>query len=142
MSELKRTEMNEEAMSVDFNQLVSVYTKIRDKRSQIKKAYEAEDDDLKAKLAKIEAVMLGQLNTSNIDSIRTEAGTFYRQEDITPSCADWQAFYDWVKDNDAFDALERRIKKTFVSDYMERHEGAMPPGVSVYRQYVVRVRKN
>jgi len=127
---------------MDMNQLVSVYTKIREKRAQIKKAYDAEDASLKEKLTKLEGVLLGQLNTTNTDAIRTEAGTFYRQEDITPSGADWSAFYDWVKENDAFDALERRIKKTFIADYMERHEGAIPPGVSVYRQYVVRVRKN
>lgn len=127
---------------MDHNKLVSVYTKIRDKRAEIKKAYEAEDAELKAKLEKLEGVLLGQLNTTNTDAIRTEAGTVYRQEDITPSGTDWSAFYDWVKANDAFDALERRIKKTFVSEYMERNEGAIPPGVSVYRKYVVRVRKN
>ena len=47
-----------------------------------------------------------------------------------------------MKQNDAFDALERRIKKTFVSEYMENNGGAIPPGVSVYRQYAVRVRRN
>lgn len=126
---------------MDHNKLVAVYTKIRNKRAEIKKAYEAEDDALKAQLAKLEGVMLSSLATTNTDAIRTEAGTFYRQEDVTPSCSDWQAFYDWVKHNDAFDALERRIKKTFITEYMEGHEGSVPPGVSVYRQYVVRVRK-
>jgi hypothetical protein len=127
---------------MDINKLVSVYTKIRDKRSEIKRAYEAEDDALKAQLVKLEGVLLGHLNTTNSDSIRTEAGTFYRQQDVTPSASDWAAFYDWIKQNDAFDALERRVKKTFVTEYMEANDGAIPPGVSVYRQYVVRVRKN
>lgn len=127
---------------MDINRLVSTYTKIRDKRAEIKRAYEAEDAVLKEQLAKLEGVMLRQLNDTNSDSVRTEAGTFYRQQDVTPSASDWATFYDWVKQNDAFDALERRIKKTFVTEYMEAHEGAVPPGVSVYRQYVVRVRKN
>lgn len=127
---------------MDHNKLVTVYTKIRAKRAEIKKAYEAEDDKLKADLAKIEAVLLNHLNTTNTDAVRTEAGTFYRQQEIIPSASDWQAFYDWIKENDAFDALERRVKKTFVSEYMEAHEGAIPPGVSVYRTFVVRVRKN
>lgn len=127
---------------MDHNKLVTVYTKIRAKRAEIKKAYEEEDDKLKADLAKIEAVLLNHLNTTNTDAVRTEAGTFYRQQEIIPSASDWQAFYDWIKENDAFDALERRVKKTFVSEYMEAHEGAIPPGVSVYRTFVVRVRKN
>lgn len=126
---------------MDYNKLVTVYTKIREKRAEIKKAFDTEDGALKKQLEKLEGVLLGQLNATNTDSIRTEAGTFYRQEDITPSGSDWGAFYAWVKDNDAFDALERRIKKTFVSEYMEANDGAVPPGVSVYRQHVVRVRK-
>jgi hypothetical protein len=51
-------------------------------------------------------------------------------------------FYGWIKDNDAFDALERRVKKTFVTEFMETHEGGLPPpGITVSREYVVRVRK-
>jgi hypothetical protein len=129
-------------MGMDINKLVHVYTKIRDKRSEIKRFFEAEDAALKEQLTKLEGVLLKHLNDTNSDSIRTEAGTFYRQQDVTPSASDWSAFYDWIKQNDAFDALERRVKKTFVTEYMEANDGAIPPGVSVFRQYVVRVRKN
>jgi hypothetical protein len=37
--------------------------------------------------------------------------------------------------------LERRFKKTFVKDYRESNEGAIPPGVSVMREFTVRVRR-
>jgi hypothetical protein len=127
---------------MDHSQLVKVYIKIRDKRSEIKKAYEAEDKVLKDKLTLLENTMLASLNASGSESVRTEDGTFYRQEEITPNVADWGAFYDYIKANDAFDALERRAKKTFVVDYMEAHEGETPPGVSIFRQYVARVRRN
>lgn len=121
---------------------MNAYIKIRDKRSEIKKAFDAEDTALKAKLTLLEGAMLQTLNSTNSDSIRTDGGTFYKQEDVTPSGSDWAAFYDWVKQNDAFDALERRIKKTFITEYMEANDGAIPPGVSVYRQFVCRVRRN
>ena len=127
---------------MDHKRLVKAYINIRDKRSELKKEFEAQDADLKAKMTLLENTMLQHLQATNADSVRTELGTFYRQEEITPSGSDWAAFYDWVKQNDAFDALERRIKKTFVSDYMEANDGAIPPGVSVYRQYVCRVRRN
>lgn len=126
---------------MDYNQYVKVFLKIRDKRSELKRAFEAEDNALKAKAELIEGELLKFLNTNKVDSSRTDAGTFYRQEDIQPSGSDWGAFYDWIAENQAFDALERRIKKTFVSDYMAENGGALPPGISVYRQYKVRVRK-
>ena len=125
----------------DINRLTKAYIKIRDARAALKKDWAAEDEKLKGKLEKIEAELLKFLNETNQTSSKTDAGVVYRQEEITPTGADWNAFYDWVKDNDAFDALERRIKKTFVKEYMETHDGGIPPGVSVYRENVIRVRR-
>ena len=122
--------------------MVKAYIKIRDKRAEIKKAFEEQDKALKEKLELIEGEMLRHMQETGIESIKTAAGTFYKQEDITPTGSDWDAFYTWVKTNDAFDALERRIKKGFIKEYMETHEGGIPPGVSVYREYVVRVRRS
>ena len=126
---------------MDFNRVTKAYVALRDKRSEIKKAYDAEDDTYKQKLAQLEGVMLGHLNSTGTESVRTENGTFYRTEELKPSGADWQAFYAWVRENDAFDALERRIKKDFVREYMESNDGQLPPGVSVHREFVVRVRR-
>jgi hypothetical protein len=127
---------------MDVQRMVKAYIKIRDKRAEIKKEFEEQDKALKEKLELIESEMLRHMQETGIESIKTAAGTFYRQEEVTPTGSDWDAFYTWVKTNDAFDALERRIKKGFIKEYMETHEGGIPPGVSVYREYVVRVRRS
>lgn len=127
---------------MDAKKMVTAYINIRQKRADIKKKFEEEDKTLKEKLELIEAKMLQQMQEAGIESIKTEAGTFYRQEEITPAGSDWNAFYNWVREHDAFDALEKRIKKTFIKEYMDAHDGGIPPGVSVYREYVVRVRRN
>jgi hypothetical protein len=127
---------------MDFKKVVSAHVKLRDARAKLKKEFEAADKELKEKQQRLEAVLLNHLNETHADSMKTEAGTFYRQEEITPTGSDWDAFYKWVADNDAFDALERRIKKTFISQYMEANKGGVPPGVSVFREFVVRVRRS
>ena len=86
--------------------------------------------------------MLAELNDNNGEGIRTAAGTFFRKLEVIPTGQDWEAFYDWIKEHDAFDALERRIKRTFISKYMDDNDGAIPPGVNVFRRYTVEVRKN
>lgn len=133
-------------MTIDANRIVKTFVKIRDKRSELKRAWEEEDARLKAQQEKLEAVLLAHLNGNNQDSVRTEAGTFYRQLKTIPNATDWGAFYEWIKENDAFDALERRIKAKFITDYMEEHaddpDNNLPPGVSVFRKYDVRVRKS
>lgn len=128
--------------TVDLAKVIETYIKIRDARGVLKREFEAKDAELKGDLEKLEGFMLGHLNQHGMESVRTEAGTFYRQEDIRPNIVDDVAFYTWVKENDAFDALERRVKKTFVSEFMETHEGGLPPpGINVSREYVVRVRR-
>ena len=126
---------------MDANKLVKVHIKIRDARKALSDTFNTGDRQLKAQQLRIEGELLRFLQESKLDSVRTDSGTFYRQEDITPRGDDWEAFYAWVKEHDAFDALERRIKKTFVKEYMEGNEGAIPPGVSVFREYVVRIRR-
>lgn len=130
------------APSIDLAKVTETYIKIRAARADLKRDYETKDDELKGQLSKLEGFMLNHLNQHGMESVRTELGTFYRQEDIKPNITDDVAFFAWVKENDAFDALERRVKKTFVTEFMESHEGKLPPpGISVSREFVVRVRK-
>lgn len=127
---------------LDLGKITRAHINIRDARTKLRQEYEAADKDLKDAQTKLENAMLGHLNAHGMESVRTDAGTFYRQEEITPSASDWQAFYDWIKEHDAWDALERRIKKTFIKEFAEAHGGGLPPGVSVFREFVVRVRRS
>lgn len=128
-------------MSLDMTKIVKAHIAIRDARRVLAEQFNTRDADLKTKQARLEAEMLRFMQASNMDSVRTEAGTFYRQEVIKPSGADWEALYKWIKDHEAFDALERRIKATFIKDYMDEHDGETPPGVNIHREYVARVRR-
>jgi hypothetical protein len=131
-----------EVTQIDPDQLARVYIRIRDAKAAATAAYEKEDQAFKAKMKLIENVLLGYLNDGNMESVKTQSGTFYKQEDILPRAEDWGTFYEWIKENDAFDFLEKRIKKTEVKTYMEAHDNETPPGVAVMREYVVRVRRN
>ena len=127
---------------MNSDKLTRAYVALRDARSEAKKAFEEKDNDLKAKMEKLEAVMLKNLIDTGADSIKTPFGTYYKQEELTPQGEDWDAFYRWVSKNDAFDFLERRIKKTSIKEYMEANKGKIPPGVSVFKEFVVRVRRS
>lgn len=129
-------------MTINIDRLAKAFINLRDARAELKKKFTAEDEDLKAKQEIINSEMLRFLNETGQKSASTESGTVYKQEEITPTGSDWDAFYRWVVQHDAFEALEKRIKKGFIKEYMEAHEGGIPPGVSVYREYVVRVRRS
>ena len=135
---------------MDLDKIVGVYVKMRDALSEKRKAFEEEETKIKGQMRTLEAALLAHLNNVGGESVRTANGTFYRQEEIRPTCNDWDALYAWIAENNEFEALERRVKKTFVQDYMDTHktvhedgsvEYAYPPGVSVMREYVVRIRR-
>lgn len=127
---------------MDISSLARAHIRLRDARASLRREYEAQDSDLKNKQEQIEGQMLKHMLETKVESVRTEAGTFYRQEEMTPIGSDWEAFYDWIATNRAFDALERRVKRNFIREYMEEHNGEVPPGISVMKEFVVRVRRS
>lgn len=126
---------------MDLQRVVSTYIKMRDVLTAKRRAFEDEEREIKGQMKVLENAMLAQLHASKAESVRTEAGTVYMTEEVTPTGSDWDALYRWIAENNEFEALERRIKRTFVKEYMDTHGGDLPPGVSVHREYVARVRR-
>lgn len=126
---------------MDMTKLAKAHLAIRDRRKALTDEFNRVDGDLKTKQELLEGQMLKHLLASNMDSVKTAAGTIYRQKTMKPAASDWDAFYSWIKENDAFDALERRIKAAFIKEHMAENDGELPPGVSVYRENVARVRR-
>lgn len=130
---------------MDIAKLTKAFVAIRDRRAEIKAAFDEEYNSLGLKMDRLAAELLRSLQEQKADSIRTEFGTVFRQEEVKPSCSDWSALDAWEKahpEYSASDILEKRVSKKFITAYMEAHDGAVPPGVSVYREYVARVRRS
>ena len=136
----KKSEVTE-TPTIDTKRVVSAYLKIRDAKTALTRQFEEEKAKLDSKLELLEQTLLKFLNEHKMDSAKAGPATFYKQIEITPAGSDWDRFYKWVVKHDAFEALERRIKKTFIKEYMEANDGAIPPGVTVHREFVVRVRR-
>lgn len=129
-------------LPANLAQVVQVFTTIRDARTAKRKAWEEEDLKLEEDQHKLKVLMLQLLNETGAKSINTDYGTVYRSEKIKPSAADWTAIYAWIAANpERFELLEKRLKSTFVKEFMEENEGAIPPGINVHREFEVSVRR-
>lgn len=137
--QLKVKPMTEQDKKLD--KVAATYVKIRDTRAELRRAYEAEDQKLKDQLETINGFLLATLQELGVESARTTHGTIYRSIDVKPSCGDWDAFGTWIIENEAVDALERRVKKSFITEYMETNNDELPPGISVTREFTVTVRR-
>lgn len=128
---------------VTVDRLVAIYIKIRDARAAASSEHRQKDAELKEKLDMINNALLARAHEAGVTGFKVAGmGTTYIDVELQCSGADWGAFYTWMKENDAMDMLERRIKSTAIKEYMEAHEGMVPPGVNTFAQQIMKVRKS
>ncbi len=123
------------------NQLATIYLKIRDERDKIKTAYEEEDKKLAEQMAVVEAEMLEVFKDTESTSIKTPAGTVMRRVATRYWTNDWDSMYNFIRDNDAYGLLERRIHQTNMKQFIEENPDVFPPGMLVDSQFKITVRR-
>ena len=65
---------------------------------------------------------------------------FQIQQNALAQVADWDATLEFIKDNDAYDLLEKRVSKSAVRAYIEEDK-AVPAGINYGTRIGVNVRK-
>lgn len=124
-----------------LNELVEKYIAVRDRKSKLKAEYDGKVAELDAVLDKIEAVLLKTFQDTGMDSVKTANGTAYRSMRTQASVADWDVFITHVKQNDAYELLERRCSKTGIEQYRAANDD-IPPGINVRTEQVVNIRRS
>ena len=134
--------MNEDtATPIDLDKLTTIYIKIRDKRADNKRMFEAEDNDLKEQMEVLEAQMLDVCKDMNADSIRTPHGTIIRSVKSRYWTNDWDSMYGFIEKHSAFGLLEKRLHQTHMKEFLEENPDVYPQGMNVENTYTVVVRR-
>jgi hypothetical protein len=121
--------------------LLKIFIGLRDKRSQRKADYDADDAGDKDKQNRIETEFLRRFNERGIDNVSSrEFGTAYRSTRSSATVADWEAVLDHVKEQGAWELLERRVSKGAIQQYRDVHDD-LPPGVNWSEAQVVNFRR-
>ena len=135
--------MNEDtATPIDLDKLTTIYIKIRDKRADNKRMFEAEDNDLKEQMEVLEAQMLDVCKDMNADSIRTPHGTIIRSVKSRYWTNDWDSMYRFIAEHHAFALLEKRLHQTHMKQFLEENPDVHPVGLNVEREFTVVVRRS
>ena len=128
--------------SLSASKLSSIYLKIRDARAELKSKYEEEDKQLEAQMDVVEAKLLEICRDTDADSIKTQAGTVMRRVAIRYWTNDWDSMYNFVKENDAYGLLERRVHQTNMKQFLEENPDKFPKGMLLDSQYKITVRRS
>lgn len=120
--------------------VVATYMKLRAKKDAIEAQVKAEVDEVKAQMEKIEAWIKEQADAQGVTSFKTNHGTAFLTTVDYANVADWDAVLKYIRENEAFDMLEKRISKTAVRGYIENTK-TVPPGVNYGTKLEVNIRK-
>ena len=122
--------------------LAEIYIKIRDNRAELKEQFENKDSELKAQQDLLSEQMLEVCRKNNADSIKTKAGTIIRKVDTRYWTKDWDSMYQFVKENDAYPLLEKRLHQTNMRQFLEENPNLLPAGLMADSKYTVVVRRS
>ena len=129
-------------MDWSAGKLSSIYLKIRDARLELKAKYDEEDKKLEEQMDLIEAKLLDICKDNDANSIKTEAGTVMRRVATRYWTNDWDSMYNFVKENDAYGLLERRVHQGNMKQFLEENPDKFPPGMLLDSEYKITVRRS
>ncbi len=120
---------------------IAAYVKLRDARDAAKKAFTESQKPLLAAMAKLENLLLQDLLSAGANSLASDAGTVYRNTDLSATVENRAEFLDHVRTHELWDALDVKANKSFVREHLEE-SGAPIPGIKVTQTATVGVRRS
>ena len=127
-------------MTVNVDDVVATYMKLRSQKESIEAEVKDRVSVLKAKMEKLEAWIKEQADVQGVTSFKTKHGTAFLTTTDYANVADWDAVLDFIREQEAFDMLEKRISKIAVRGYIEANK-AVPPGVNYGTKLEINIRK-
>lgn len=120
--------------------VIRTYMKLRDQKAAIEAQVKDEVSTIKAKLEKLEAYLKTQMDAQGLTSFKSDYGTAFLTTTDYANVADWDAVLGFIRDNEAFDMLEKRVSKIAVRGYIEEKK-SVPPGINYGTKLEVNIRK-
>lgn len=127
-------------MAVNVDDVIKKYISIREERKELKRQYEMQDAGLKDKLEKMEQWFLANQRAAGVTQFKSGSGVVYQSTRTLFTCVDWEKFHGWILDNRRLDLLEKRPLQGGLKEYREE-TGTIPPGLNVFSEIEVNVRK-
>lgn len=124
---------------IRVDDVVGKYIQLRDKLDEMEAAHKAAVKPIKTAMDKLEAWLKAKADADGVDSLKTAHGTAYKSLKDSATVAAWDELLAYIRDNEAFELLNRAVNKTAVRELAAG--GAVPPGVKYEQWYEINVRR-
>lgn len=128
-------------MSKKIDDYVGDYINLRDRVDAIKRQHQEEVAPYREAMMKLENMFLEHLLSTGAKNVKTPHGTIYQSEQTSVKVADWSAILEFVKDQELWHMLEKRVSKQAVADFLSE-TGNLPPGLDVTKAVVCNIRRS
>jgi len=127
-------------MTVTVDAVIKKYMKLREEKTAVEAEIKERVDKIKADMAKLEAFLKAKMDADGLTSFKSEHGTAFLTTTDFANVEDWDAVLRFIREEDAFDMLEKRVSKTAVRGYIEANK-EVPPGIKYGTKLDINVRK-
>lgn len=127
-------------MTLTVDNVIKKYMKLRGEKEAVEAEAKATVDVIKTNMAKLEAWLKAKLDADGLTSFKSAYGTAFLTTTDFASVDNWDAVLDFIKEQEAYDMLEKRVSKTAVRAYLEANK-EVPPGVSYGTKLDINIRK-
>jgi hypothetical protein len=127
---------------IPVDRLVAAYIKMRDKRSELLRAYEDDDEAIKVQMDMVESKLLDLCKTIGVDSLKTQHGTIIRSVKTRYWTSDWEAMHKFILEHKMPDLLEKRVSQSTMKQLLEENPDIMPKGMNIDSRYAVTIRRS
>lgn len=111
-------------------ELTAVFFKAKEKLAGLQAQHEAAERDLKERIKTIEELLIERLHEEKLTSVKVAEGTFGVTEKKVYKTDDMDSVRQFAAEAGEFGIFNMSLSLTGVREYIERHEGSLPPGVT------------
>ena len=124
-----------------LTKLTGTYIKIRDKRNEVKAAFDKEYERLSEQQDLIKQKLMDHCKEHGVESVKTGAGLFYRTTKTKYWTNDWEQMHQFILEHEVPELLERRVSQKAIAQYLEENPDKLPKGLNSVTEYTINVRK-
>jgi hypothetical protein len=126
-------------MDADAEALVSAYINIRNERDRIISQQKQALKELELQLEAVSKALLEICKENKLDGFRTDFGTVSQITKTEYWTNDWDSLYKFIKENDAFHLLHKRVNQSGMKEFLDENPDLHPAGLNVDQEYSIRV---
>jgi len=123
-----------------IDDVIKTFIKLRNKKEKLEREHTAEVKGIKENLNKLQAYIKQKADVDGVTSFKTGEGTASIVTKDFAQVADWDSVLAFIKKEEAWDMLEKRVSKSAVKGYIDNNK-AVPNGVNYGTLLDVQVRK-